>query len=90
MKRPRTRSPQRQSSGDESYRGHSIVIVNDERRPRVLIDGRPHSYGIVGGKQFYLDDYAFDRADDLLEVVRRYIDYLEAVLASREATEQVQ
>lgn len=58
------------------YRGHEVVFPADERRKRIFIDGRPVKYGLAGG-EYYLHAYAYDRADSLEEVVRRYIDYLE-------------
>jgi hypothetical protein len=58
----------------ETYKKHEILIRRDPRRTRLFIDGAPVGHG-KAGDQYYLDVYAYDRADSLLEVVRRYIDY---------------
>lgn len=71
----------RRGAGDadgrrETYKDHEIFFPGDERWRRVFIDGRPVHYGVAGG-QYYLDVYAYDRADSLDEVLRRYLDYVE-------------
>lgn len=73
----RNRDDRRPGAGRrETYRGHEIFFPDDPRRKRIFVDGRPVRHGTAGGKH-YLDVYAYDRADSLDDVVRRYIDYLE-------------
>lgn len=64
--------PARTGERRETYKGHEIVFPTDERRRRIFIDGRPVHYGTASG-QYYLDVYAYDRAETLEEVVKRYI-----------------
>jgi hypothetical protein len=61
----------------QTYKGHEVVIPDDERGKRISIDGRSVHYGVTDGGEYYLDVYAYDRAKSLDEVVKRYIDYLE-------------
>jgi hypothetical protein len=60
----------------ETYKGHEIVIPEDQRRKKIFIDGRPVRWSELRGS-FYLDVYAYDRGRTLEETIKRYIDYLE-------------
>ncbi len=41
------------------------------------IDGKQKKYGRLPEGKFYLRDYAYDWQDDLGDLARRYVDYLE-------------
>lgn len=61
----------------QKYKGHEVVIHRDDPGHRVLIDGEPFRYGRTA-RGFYLDVYAYDRSESLIDVVRRYLDYRDA------------
>lgn len=66
----------------EEYRGRVIEVPEIEegsdRAPvRVLIDGRFYEGGRDSAGLFYLDAYAFDRAESPMEAAKRYVDHLE-------------
>lgn len=60
---------------DESYQGHQIVTRKTGQRTELLIDGERIKFGQDAAGLYYLQPYAYDRADSLLEVIRRYLDY---------------
>lgn len=76
-KRPqkRTRSQGKRPTGEMvfEHRGHRVMIPFDDPGRRVLIDDVPYRYGRAGGT-YYLDAWAYDPADSLDELVRRYLD----------------
>jgi hypothetical protein len=43
----------------------------------------PVRYGRLPDGSYFLDDYAYDWSDDLVEVARRYIDYRERSAKAR-------
>jgi hypothetical protein len=43
----------------------------------LLIDGEPVSYGQLADGSYALEEYAFDRQEDLMELAQRFIDYRE-------------
>jgi hypothetical protein len=61
------------------YEGHRVELRQQDSEMELLIDGRPVRYGQLPDGPFYLHDYAYDWSDDLMEVARRYIDYLARV-----------
>ena len=72
----------------QTYKGHAVVIPDDERGKRISIDGRSVHYGVTDGGEYYLDVYAYDRAKSLDEVVKRYIDYLGRTAERRKKEEE--
>jgi len=74
--------PQRQE-----YKGHRIELrarEYDELRARedahaeeleLLIDDRSVRYGQLPSGLYALDEYAYDWTDNLMDLVRRFIDY---------------
>lgn len=68
------------------YKGHKIEIApapKGEEPPQVVIDGKTYTGGRDSAGRYYLDVYAFDRADSLIEVAKRYLDHLEARAAAQ-------
>lgn len=63
----------------QQYKGRLIEIRDGKRGPELLIDDMPMGYGRLPDGEFFLDDYAYDWSDDLLELARRYISYRERV-----------
>lgn len=78
--RPRRALPETRS---ETYNGHEIVIPTDERNKRLSIDGRTVYYALNARGEYYLNKYAFDPAKSLDEVIKRYIDHLDAAAKPR-------
>jgi hypothetical protein len=66
----------------ETYHGHEIFIPRDDSGRRVVLDGEPLRYG-ESADGFYLSVYAYDRDPSLLDVIKRYIDYRDAVAERR-------
>lgn len=74
----------------ELYRGHQIELrgragaSTDEALTKrgeaaeeeLLIDGKPVAYGRLPEGQYFLRDYAYDWHDDLVDLARRYVDYI--------------
>jgi hypothetical protein len=63
----------------QQYKGRQIEVREGKRGPELLIDNVPMSYGQLPDGKFFLDDYAYDWSDDLVELARRYISYRERV-----------
>jgi hypothetical protein len=62
----------------EVYGDHEVLFPVEARDRRVFIDGVPRRYGrLTDG--YYLDAYSYDRAESLEDVVKRYLDYRDAV-----------
>lgn len=59
----------------QEHEGHRIEIRGPEGRPELLIDDIPVLYGRLPNGKFFLNDYAYDWTDDLVELARRYITY---------------
>ncbi len=65
------------------YRGRIIEMPEIDEGSgrtavRVVIDGRTFEGGRDSAGLYYLDAYAFDRAETLMEVAKRYVDHIEA------------
>ncbi len=61
------------------YEGRRIELREREGKGELFIDDQPVRYGQLPNGQYFLHDYAFDWSDDLIEVVRRFIKYLQRV-----------
>ncbi len=61
------------------YRGHNVEIPaqEDAKRMRLKIDGRSHVFGRDAAGAFFLHDYAYDRSEDLTQVIKNYLDHQE-------------
>lgn len=64
----------------QEHEGHRIEIRERDGRPELLIDDVPVAYGRLPNGQLFLDRYAYDWTDDLLELARRYITYRRRVM----------
>lgn len=74
--------PERQ----EEYKGHSIELrarealhsareVERQEDLELLIDDRPVRYGRLPDGRYFLNEYAYDWRDNLMDLARRFIDY---------------
>jgi hypothetical protein len=75
------------ASETQEHKGHRIELrmpEDDEPRahgdegeakPELLIDDQPMRYGQLPDGQYYLEEYAYDWHDDLMDLARRFIDY---------------
>ena len=59
--------------------GHRIELRKEKGKPVLLMDDRPLRYGQLPDGRYFLDDYAYDWSDDLMEVAERYAAYLKRV-----------
>lgn len=59
----------------EQYEGHRIEIRGRGEKSELLIDSVPVRHGRLPNGKYFLDDYAFDWTDDLIELARRYVSY---------------
>ncbi|ACL65255.1 twin-arginine translocation pathway signal [Anaeromyxobacter dehalogenans 2CP-1] len=62
------------SEGHE-HEGSHIEIREREGKPELRIDGRRVAHGRLPNGMYFLDDYAFDWTDDLMELARRYVSH---------------
>ena len=54
-----------------------IPAQDDAKRMRLTIDGRVHRFGRDAAGAFFLHDYAYDRSEDLTQVIKNYLDHQE-------------
>jgi hypothetical protein len=71
----------------QEYKGHRIELrarEDEELRGRqgehageleLLIDDAPVRYGQLPDELYFLQDYAYDWTDNLMDLARRFIDY---------------
>jgi hypothetical protein len=71
----------------QEYKGHRIELrarEDEELRGRqgehaeqleLLIDDAPVRYGQLPDERYFLQDYAYDWTDNLMDLARRFIDY---------------
>ena len=69
------------------YKGHRIelrssqrdgltnVKAKGDRKPELLIDEKPVNYGQLPDGMFFLDEYAYDWQDNLIDLAKHFIDY---------------
>jgi hypothetical protein len=75
----------------QDYEGHRIEIHKRADKSDLLIDNVPVAYGQLPNGMFFLDNYAYDWTNDLMELARRSIDYrgrVEKILAKRTAQKE--
>jgi hypothetical protein len=65
----------------QEHEGHRIEIRERRGTFELLIDDAPVPYGRFPTGEFFLNDYAYDWQDDLLELARRYVSYRRRVAA---------
>jgi hypothetical protein len=60
----------------KEHEGHAIDIKERKGRPsELIIDGKPLRYRQLPDGRYFLDEYAYDWTDDLVDLARRYLDY---------------
>lgn len=70
----------------EEYRGHRVELrarterpeaaaEGPEAGPELLIDGEPIRYRRLPDGRYFLEEYAYDWQENLMELARRFIDY---------------
>jgi hypothetical protein len=59
----------------KEYAGRRIEIHERDGRAELLIDGTPVPYGRLPNGKYYLDQYAYDWTDSLIELAQRFVDY---------------
>lgn len=69
----------------QEFKGHTIEVRPGRELPELLIDNAPVGYGRLPDGSYFLDDYAYDWSDDLVEVASRHIDYRERASRVRDA-----
>ena len=80
----------------EEYRGRRIEVRPKEAEgvraldaePVLLIDDEPVGYGQLPDGKLYLQDYAYDWHDDLVDLARSYIDHQDEAQEARSRTLQ--
>jgi hypothetical protein len=70
----------------QQFKGRQIEVRDGKDGPELRIDDVPMRYGRLPDGKYFLDDYAYDWADDLVELARRYIAYRERVAVVQAAT----
>jgi hypothetical protein len=83
----------------QEYKGHRIELraregeelrAGEEEQAEqleLLIDDAPVRYGQLPDERYFLQDYAYDWTDDLMDLARRYIDYRERANTIRREAE---
>ena len=66
------------------YKGRQIELREGKDGPELRIDDVPVRYGRLPDGKFFIEDYAYDWSDDLVELARRYIAYSERVAKVQE------
>lgn len=57
-----------------TYKGHELAFPADETTRTVYVDGVAHRYELLP-RGYILDAWAYEPADSVEEVVKRYVDY---------------
>jgi len=75
----------------QDHKGRRIEIRKRADKSELLIENVPVAYGQLPNGMFFLDNYAYDWTDDLMELARRSIDYrgrVEKTLAKQTAQKE--
>jgi hypothetical protein len=59
----------------QKHEGHQIELRERKGEPELLIDNVPVRFGKLPDGKYFLNDYAYDRTDDLMELARRYVEH---------------
>jgi hypothetical protein len=65
----------------KEYKGRRIELREREGRIELRIDDTPVPYGRLPDGRYYLNDYAYDWRDDLVELAQRFVDHQGAAAA---------
>jgi hypothetical protein len=68
-------SPQQQKSKDEKYKDHTIEIYKRDQTDQLFIDNMPMKHAKLPDGSYFLRKYAYDPADNLMDLARKFIDY---------------
>jgi hypothetical protein len=60
-----------------------VEVVEGEAGPRLVVDGLLRRHVTMPDGTYVLDEYAYDPADDLEELGRRYAGHLDRAAAAR-------
>jgi hypothetical protein len=60
-----------------------VEVVEGEAGPQLVVDGLLRRHATMPDGTYVLDDYAYDPADDLEELGRRFAAYLDRAAAAR-------
>ena len=59
----------------QEYEGHAIELRKHAGKIELLIDNLPIRYGQMHNGMYFLHDYAYDHAENLMELAQKFIDY---------------
>ena len=60
----------------KEHQGHTIELKERKGKPsELVIDGKTLRYRQLPDGRYFLDEYAYDWTDDLIDLARRYIDH---------------
>jgi len=59
----------------EKYKGNLIELPKDEECKEITINGVKVQFGKDSSGEYFLSLYAYDRDADLLNLVKKYVDY---------------
>lgn len=65
------------------FKGHTVEVRPGREFPELLIDNARVGYGRLPDGSYFLDDYAYDWSDNLVDVACRYIDHRERSAKAR-------
>lgn len=68
----------------QEFQGRLIEVRPGKEAPELLIDNHPVRYGRLPDGSYFLDEYAYDWTDDLMELGRRYVAHQIRVAAARD------
>lgn len=64
----------KKNSFEHLSRKVEIPSQEDSKRMRLAIDGITHIFSRDAAGNFFLHNYAYDRSDDITDVVKRYLE----------------
>lgn len=76
----------------EDHKGHRVELREREGKPELLIDNIPMAHRRLRNGQYYLDKYAFDWTDDLMELAKRFIEHrskVEKIRSKRRSDKEI-
>ena len=71
-------------SQNEDYKGHRIELQQKEGKAQLSIDKKPMRYGQLPDGSYFLYEYAYDPADDLMELARKFVIHRDKAIKIRE------
>ena len=77
------RAPDEEKARSFHTRSAHASEFTDQPEAELLIDDQPVRYDRLPNGQYFLQDYAYDWHDDLMDVARRFIDHQSAAEEGR-------